>query len=81
MPVTVGTLAIDDNRGQRQSHNKALRPHWHQFLSDSPYLRNRKTLMTLVESDPVLEVRIQACQTLETMLERSTEYLAIAQDR
>lgn len=37
--------------------------------------------MTLVESDPLREVRIQACQALEAMLTDSTAYLAIAQDR
>jgi hypothetical protein len=50
-------------------------------MSDSPYLRNRLTLMTLIESDPAREVRLLACQALETMLEDSATYLNIAQDR
>ncbi|GAA5904477.1 uncharacterized protein JCM6883_006504 [Sporobolomyces salmoneus] len=68
-------------RSLARNNNKGLQVHWQHFVSDSPYLRNRSTLMTLVESDPILEVRIQACQTLEAMLEGSTAYLSIAQDR
>ncbi|GAA5878780.1 hypothetical protein JCM16303_007179 [Sporobolomyces ruberrimus] len=60
---------------------RALQKHWHHFLSDSPYLRSRLTLMTLVESDPTQEVRLQACRALEALLRESTAYLAIAQDR
>ncbi|GAA5891256.1 hypothetical protein JCM5296_006878 [Sporobolomyces johnsonii] len=60
---------------------KALHKEWHLFLSDSPYLRNRPTLVNLIESDSSRSVRLQACAALEAMLKDSASYLAIAQDR
>ncbi|GAA5924338.1 hypothetical protein JCM1841_001363 [Sporobolomyces salmonicolor] len=60
---------------------KALHKDWQLFLSDSPYLRNRPTLVNLIESDSSRSVRLQACAALEAMLEDSASYLAIAQDR
>ncbi|BGP15936.1 hypothetical protein JCM10213_003633 [Rhodosporidiobolus nylandii] len=60
---------------------KSLHKHWALFLSDSPYLRNRPTLFSLIENDPSRSVRLQACAVLNTMLEGSTSYLAIAEDR
>ncbi|GAA6018518.1 hypothetical protein JCM11491_006432 [Sporobolomyces phaffii] len=68
-------------RALAKSNARGLQKHWHHFLSDSPYLRNRLTLMTLVESDPARDVRLQACRALEAMLEDSAAYLNIAQDR
>ncbi|GAA6059280.1 hypothetical protein JCM10212_006673 [Sporobolomyces blumeae] len=60
---------------------KALHRHWHLFLRDSPYLRDRPTLIGLIEHDPTPEVRIQACLALESLLADSSPYLALAQDR
>lgn len=64
-----------------QNNPKALYGHWSLFLADSPYARSRKTLVTLVESDPAVAVRVRACQALEALLQGSTAYLAIAEDR
>lgn len=71
------------NRSLRlsQSHAKALYPHWGLFLADSPYLRSRRNLLTLVESDPAVAVRIRACHVLVALLDGSMAYLAIAEDR
>ncbi|GAA5982064.1 hypothetical protein JCM10908_004722 [Rhodotorula pacifica] len=60
---------------------RALHKHWHLFLADSPFLRTRPTLSSLIESDPSRTVRIQAALTLKTMLEGSEAFLAIAEDR
>ncbi|KAI5480478.1 Armadillo-type fold domain containing protein [Pseudohyphozyma bogoriensis] len=60
---------------------KALYPHWNYFLADSPYLRAGKSLLSLVESDPSLSVRVKAAQALEALLAHSKSYLAIAEDR
>ncbi|GAA5993226.1 hypothetical protein JCM5350_007289 [Sporobolomyces pararoseus] len=73
--------AVTCLRSLAKNNPRELQRHWHHFLSDSPYLRNRSTLLTLVESDPSREVRLQACSALEAMLEDSSTYLAIAQDR
>ncbi|GAA5970785.1 hypothetical protein JCM11641_004454 [Rhodosporidiobolus odoratus] len=68
-------------RNLAQTDTKALHKHWPLFLSDSPYLRNRPTLFTLMSSDPSRSVRSQACTALNAMLEASASYLAIAEDR
>lgn len=64
-----------------QGNGKALHQHWTHFLSDSRFMRSRITLLSLIETDPAIPVRIQACQTLEALLEGSSAYLAIADDR
>ncbi|GAA5928096.1 uncharacterized protein JCM15063_003786 [Sporobolomyces koalae] len=64
-----------------QGNPKALHKHWHHFLSDSPYLPNRLTLIGLVKSDLDAQVRGLACDALEAMLVGSAPYLAIARDR
>ncbi|GAA5870644.1 hypothetical protein JCM3774_001712 [Rhodotorula dairenensis] len=61
--------------------SRALHRHWHLFLTDSPFLRNRPTLFTLIESDPSETVRIQAAAALKNMLETSEAFLAIAEER
>ncbi|GAA5885579.1 hypothetical protein JCM6882_007479 [Rhodosporidiobolus microsporus] len=63
------------------NNSKALHKHWPLFLADSPYLRSRPTLFTLMESDPSRSVRLQACNAFSAMLEGSANYLAIAEDR
>ncbi|GAA5849482.1 hypothetical protein JCM8547_000468 [Rhodosporidiobolus lusitaniae] len=60
---------------------KSLHPHWSLSLADSPYLRSRPTLCTLLEHDPSRSVRDQACKALSAMLDESASYLAIAEDR
>ncbi|KAK4698557.1 hypothetical protein P7C70_g7716, partial [Phenoliferia sp. Uapishka_3] len=60
---------------------KSLYPHWHLFLSDSPYARSRKTLITLIETDPSISVKTRAVQALDALIQDSTPYLAIAEDR
>ncbi|GAA5912262.1 hypothetical protein JCM8208_001316 [Rhodotorula glutinis] len=63
------------------SSPRLLHRHWHLFLADSPYLRNRPTLFSLVEHDPSRSVRLQACAALDALLEDSAPYLALAEDR
>ncbi|GAA5848533.1 hypothetical protein JCM9279_006595 [Rhodotorula babjevae] len=63
------------------SSPRLLHRHWHLFLADSPYLRNRPTLFSLVEHDASLSVRLQACAALDALLEDSAPYLALAEDR
>ncbi|GAA6050250.1 hypothetical protein JCM3770_002755 [Rhodotorula araucariae] len=60
---------------------RSLHRHWHFFLADSPYLRTRSTLVSLVEHDPSRSVRLQACAALDALLEDSAPYLALAEDR
>lgn len=60
---------------------KAVYKHWGLFLADSPYLRHRQTLFSIIESDPSRTNRLQACYTLEAMLSDSAAYLNIAEDR
>lgn len=60
---------------------RALHKHWHLFLADSPFLRNRPTLFSLIESDPSRTVRTRAALTLKCMLEGSEAFLAIAEER
>ncbi|BGP47784.1 hypothetical protein JCM10450v2_003649 [Rhodotorula kratochvilovae] len=60
---------------------RALHKHWHLFLADSPYLRSRSTVVSLIEHDPSRSVRLQACAALDALLEDSSPYLALAEDR
>ncbi|BGO99447.1 hypothetical protein NBRC10513v2_003544 [Rhodotorula toruloides] len=60
---------------------KALHKHWSLFLADSPYLRDRHTLFSIIESDPSRSNRLQACSALEALLAHSAAYLNIAEDR
>ncbi|GAA6007829.1 hypothetical protein JCM10207_004890 [Rhodosporidiobolus poonsookiae] len=60
---------------------KALHKHWSLFLSNSPYLRSRSTLFSLIEGDVSQSVRAQATAALSAMLEDSASYLSIAEDR
>ncbi|GAA5825566.1 hypothetical protein JCM11251_000287 [Rhodosporidiobolus azoricus] len=64
-----------------QNNPRALHKHWALFLADSPYLRSRHTLFTLMDSDLSRSVRLQACAALSAMLTDSASYLAIAADR
>ncbi|GJN89079.1 hypothetical protein Rhopal_002053-T1 [Rhodotorula paludigena] len=63
-----------------QANPKALHRHWSLFLTDSPYVRSRSTLISLVEHDPSRSVQLQACAALEALLQDSAAYLAIAED-
>lgn len=60
---------------------RALHKHWSLFLADSPYLRDRHTLFSIIESDPSHSNRLQACSALEALLAHSAAYLNIAEDR
>ncbi|KAG0667121.1 hypothetical protein C6P46_002532 [Rhodotorula mucilaginosa] len=60
---------------------RVLHKHWHLFLADSPFLRNRPTFFSLIESDPSRTVRTRAALTLKCMLEGSEAFLAIAEER
>lgn len=70
-----------DGLARPQYHSKLLYQHWSLFIPDSRFARLRKTLFTLIESDPVPSVRLQAATALEAMLQASSAYLAIADDK
>ncbi|KAL8279303.1 hypothetical protein RQP46_008340 [Phenoliferia psychrophenolica] len=63
------------------NNSRALYGQWQLFFADSPYARSRKTLVTLIETDPAVAVRVRACRALDALLQGSTAYLAIAEDR
>ncbi|BGP07743.1 HEAT repeat-containing protein 6 [Rhodotorula toruloides] len=73
--------ALSCLRALANASPRALHKHWSLFLADSPYLRDRHTLFSIIESDPSHSNRLQACSALEALLAHSAAYLNIAEDR
>ncbi|BGP31759.1 hypothetical protein JCM10296v2_003533 [Rhodotorula toruloides] len=79
--VQIRLDALSCLRALASASPKALHKHWSLFLADSPYLRDRHTLFSIIESDPSRSNRLQACSALEALLAYSAAYLNIAEDR
>ncbi|TNY23415.1 hypothetical protein DMC30DRAFT_407922 [Rhodotorula diobovata] len=60
---------------------RLLHAHWQLFLADSPHLRTRHTLFSLVENDASHSVRLRACAAIDALLDESAPYLSLAEDR
>ncbi|MBW0463261.1 hypothetical protein O181_002976 [Austropuccinia psidii MF-1] len=61
---------------------KALYPYWSQLLPTYKYQTYQAyTLLTVLERDPQILVRLRACGTLKKLLEGSESYMAIAEEK
>ncbi|KAF9970286.1 HEAT repeat-containing protein 6 [Actinomortierella ambigua] len=67
---------------------KQLQPQWHKWMPDSSSATFTFTaavrypsLVRLIGTDPIMTVRISACGVLVQMLEKSKQYLAMAEEK
>ncbi|KAG0238054.1 HEAT repeat-containing protein 6 [Actinomortierella wolfii] len=66
---------------------KQLQPHWHKWMPDSSTTFTftasvrSPSLVGLIGSDPIMTVRVSACGVLVQMLEKSKQYLAMAEEK
>lgn len=61
--------------------SKALHPFWAQLLPAHGYPTHQAyTLISVIERDPEISVRIRACNTIRLMLVNAGSYLAIAEE-
>ncbi|KAF9166409.1 HEAT repeat-containing protein 6 [Actinomortierella ambigua] len=67
---------------------KQLQPQWHKWMPDSSSTSftftatvQSPSLVRLIGSDPIMTVRVSACGVLVQMLEKSKQYLAMAEEK
>ncbi|CAG8564763.1 9383_t:CDS:10 [Ambispora gerdemannii] len=60
---------------------KLLYPYWNKFLPDARTLSTSPSLFTIISCDPIQTVRVAACSSITTLIDRSKQYLSLADDR